>query len=115
MFKICLKTSGTSKNLKTYIFVLRRSVGHTFLVGWVKKIKIDMFKMCFRISGTPKKSHDLFPPTHTHQFSYRLMAGPNTYGHTFVVGWVGSPHNFAKLLCLIFTDILRHFINMSLL
>ena len=74
-----------------------------------------MFKMCFSMSGTPKKSQDLFPPTDTHQFSYCLMAGPNIYVHTFVVGWVGSPHNFAKLLWLLFTDILRHFINMNLL
>ena len=71
------------------------------------------------MSGNPKKSHDLFPPplTHTHQFFYCPMAGPNTYGHTYLVRWVEASRilpnfygsrvsldgilKFSTLICLI--------------
>ena len=59
---MCLKcVLGPQEPIKKFsrviFFLLSRSVNHTFVMGWVKKIykKIDVFKMCFRTSGTPKK------------------------------------------------------------
>ena len=48
-------------------------------------------------SQEPLKNLTNYSLSHTQEFSYRIMAGPNIYGHTFAVGWIKKVR---KLICL---------------